>query len=294
MSAGKGVLHGVRERLGFGVEAELALPTPSEAMTIGHAIHMVDDRTLAGTTMQRLANVVVKEYESIKTVSGTAEHAYLSSARGIINSYARALARRKQAWLDERKEATDAYNEKRATRVAMKRTMLGFRAAWHYVGAVAMAFAGYLIAMVISIFVPAKVAARTGYEAPSILAGFALIALWMAFIMYLDDYRNDSLRNEYDARIARADRLYAEGKLRDQSFAWQSMLAAWKMYSGENFPATLAYHVVAEADLHSSRQVDLQVINIQRQALRYLHRVVRRILRKKKNGNLPVSSSHKI
>src|SRR4051812_7814507 len=92
------------EQLLLRPESKIRLPNVDEALDLGYAHHVADDKALSEDNVtKRNARLAAARFELlVQTVEvGSAEGGYISCVQGIITSHARGITRRKDQWIKE-------------------------------------------------------------------------------------------------------------------------------------------------------------------------------------------------
>jgi hypothetical protein len=153
---------------------------------------------------------------------------------------------------------------------------------WNLVSGAVLALGGFLFGKVVSLIIPATVAAKTGHFGPASLMGLLFLGAGIALKFYLQESCRTQVEDEYALRVAEARDQFHVGRLAEYRLYRQRLVEAWKQYGGEDYPETLSYeHIMAGDMTVRDRQLARRERNGKRM-LRYANfarRVVRYALR---------------
>lgn len=259
-------MDALRARSYMDEDARMRLPNPDELLFFGYAIHCASNKSLRGTPELALAKKSAEEFISLTVPADTPASYYLQSVRPIVLSHARGISRRKDEYIEKVKAANDLRREKEhqvsASRIdGVRITGQLLSLLWKFVMPIILGLTGFLIAKVIGNIVPDAVSDKTGTALPSVILGltFALLGRYMGMWMY--DRRRAQIIRECEITKSLAYEAYELGKYKEFELARIRFCEAWLQYTGEEYPDTVSYQTVIQADLAERLKLDEHLLN---------------------------------
>lgn len=262
------------------------LPNVVEVLDFGYAIHVADDPVTTGTKAREIAILQIERLKNIKVEPRSVQEAYLHTATGLALAFGRALARRKQAWKEDREAALQNLIKKESRLYESRKSTSGLALAWKLLGPVILGIAGVLVGQIVSLVVPDEIAQQTGKKLPSILMGLVFVFVGRAYTFWITDKKRQRLESEYRERCYQADQSYLLGKQQEYNFFFARCCEAWKEYTGQDYPKGASYEMVMEGDIATRRMFEQRIRSHNQSALLVLRRAVRIVRRKKKKKEI--------
>jgi hypothetical protein len=231
-------------------EARLRSWHPNHLSNMAYGVYAYEDPDQSGTTWEELG-----KKDAVLLMHGEALtencQIYLDTVRDIVLSYSRTLYRGKRQWKKEVNAAQRRYETnqewKRSTRVQsfwQNMTMLALRTAFVF-------GLGVAVAAALSGFIPVRISDKTGDVAPTVVAGFALVAIKNLISKLWSDLRASRMESDFDWSNARAEEDYELAQRDAFRLHWDQLCRAYRQFTGEDYEHIPSFMSIIEGNLRN-------------------------------------------
>lgn len=253
-------------------ESLVRLPSVDEAINLGYAMHVADDKDLRESKTQQVARRRLDLFMEVETPVGSPERAYYECVMDIATSLGRGITRAKEQY----KKDLDIAKEKQAARREQikdaRKSGDWLNIVFRMLKPLLMFLGGLLVAQLISLFTPIGVMVKSaGAEnsqpvvvvviniVASTFLGLSFVLIARSISFYVMDFKRSRVDNDYRSECHLAYITYERSKQAQFKLFRGQLCQAWKFYTGQDYPETVSYEAVAEGDLAARQRMEFQM-----------------------------------
>jgi hypothetical protein len=218
-------------------------------LELGYLFHVANDPD-ATDFERRIATQTVEAFREMTLLakSGSAAYVVCTESLAIIAQHGRAISREKMKWREHRVRANEErLRHEEKFKEAGGRSLL-MSTFWKLLGPVVMGTLGYIVSQLLSGYIPERAVAQVGSDAPTLLLTGISIFLGRWEGQWWRDRERDHIYKTCDDQLRLADEAYHNAKQAEFNRYRGRLCRMWKDFTGEDYPDTLSYEVVANLE----------------------------------------------